>query len=196
MTYSGRNSSPVRRVAPSTSLSARFQQLQRSRPQGRANTPQAGGNRPSAQGGRPRVVSNIRKPSAMRGVSRSNDARPVSRRGGNAQGGRRNRAFNAVSRMDIDTQGQGQQRGGNRGRGRRGDNPRNNRPGNAGQPSRGISNRRGGRGGRGGRQGGRPVPLSQEKLDMDLDNYMMSDTKTARSTLDQDLDSYMQTANL
>lgn len=71
----------------------------------------------------------------------------------------------------------------------------------AGQETRGsrggYGSARGGRGGRGrgrGRGGSNRVPPNVENLDMDLDNYMLRDTKTGRSVLDNDLDSYMQGA--
>ena len=70
-----------------------------------------------------------------------------------------------------------------------------------GSPSRGAGRGRGrgrtggrGNGARSGRPasgGGRREPPNKDRLDMDLDNYMIGDSKTGRSVLDQDLDSYM-----
>jgi hypothetical protein len=38
------------------------------------------------------------------------------------------------------------------------------------------------------------MPADKDKLDMDLDNYMMGDSKAGKSILDNDLESYMQHA--
>jgi len=56
----------------------------------------------------------------------------------------------------------------------------------------GRGGKRGGASSGGRRRGGKKAaPLNREKLDMDLDNYMMRDEKTAKVSLDQDLDEYM-----
>ena len=63
------------------------------------------------------------------------------------------------------------------------------RPGRRGYRGGKGRGRGGHRGGRGGRGGGRAP--SREALDMDLDNYMMKDTKVAKANLDNELDAYM-----
>lgn len=83
--------------------------------------------------------------------------------------------------MDID---QGPRSGGPSGRQR----------GRGGSPSRRGGRRGTGRGGRGGSRRGGRVPPNKDKLDMDLDNYMLGDSKTGRSILDTDLDKYMSNA--
>ena len=40
----------------------------------------------------------------------------------------------------------------------------------------------------------KPAPLTKDKLDADLESYMMKNAKTAAFKLDEDLDSYMQAA--
>lgn len=42
-----------------------------------------------------------------------------------------------------------------------------------------------------GDRGGKPKTPSRETLDMDLDNYMLKDTKVAKAVLDNELDAYM-----
>lgn len=88
--------------------------------------------------------------------------------------------------MDID---QGPRSGGPAGR----------QKGRSGSPSRrGVASRGGrrgsGRGGRGGSRRGGRAPPNKDKLDMELDNYMLGDSKTGRSILDTDLDKYMSNA--
>lgn len=74
--------------------------------------------------------------------------------------------------------------------------PAGRRGGRGGSPSRRGGRRGTGRGGRAGRGGGRRgrAPPNKDKLDMDLDNYMLGDSKTGRSILDNDLDKYMSNA--
>lgn len=45
--------------------------------------------------------------------------------------------------------------------------------------------------GRRGRGRGRRVPMSAEKLDKDLDQFMMKDPQVAKTRLDKDLEGYM-----
>ncbi|PJF19008.1 hypothetical protein PSACC_01176 [Paramicrosporidium saccamoebae] len=109
------------------------------------------------------------------------------------------RALNtAASRMDIDRGEHGGRGGRGRGRGRGGRGGYGGRGGHGGRGGRGNSPQRGQSAGRGfssrrGRNAGASrAPLDKDKLDMDLDNYMMTDSKAGRSILDNDLDSYMQ----
>lgn len=73
-----------------------------------------------------------------------------------------------------------------------GGNKRGVRKGRGASAAAGRGGKHGGAAGRGGsRKGGKREPLSKEKLDMDLDSYMMKDAGTAKTTLDADLESYM-----
>lgn len=109
-------------------------------------------------------------PASVTGGIGKNQSKAGRRRGADSKGRK------ALVRMDIDD-GQGPSKRDNAGRGNR-----------RGSPRRG---RRGGfRGGRGGR-GGRPAAPNRDKLDLELDNYMLRDEKAGRSNLDNDLDAYM-----
>lgn len=114
------------------------------------------------------------------GSNNSNNSGP-SRRVNKA--GVRHRRLQGNMAMDVDQPGSSQSAQ------RPGRGPRNDNRGRRG----GSPGRRGGqRGGRGGSRGRGTTPLSRERLDMDLDSYMMKDAKTARTTLDNDLDAFMQ----
>lgn len=173
-----------RRVTPASSLSSRFQQVQESR-----RTVSAP---PASAGGRLTPGRASRSSLPVSPVGRGGNRGPKGRQGGSRGGVGRTptgsgpaptrRAFRTASHMmDVDSghnpgrRGGSPSRGAGRGRGR-------GRTGGRGS---------GARSGRPASGGGRREPPNKDRLDMDLDNYMIGDSKTGRSVLDQDLDSYM-----
>lgn len=167
-----------RRVTPASSLASRFQQVQQSRRTANNASPNSGGGR-MALGRSPRS-SHPASPAGRGGRgSKGRQSGGVTRRPPTGSGpAPTRRAFRTASRMmDVDSGHGSPTRGAGRGRGRG----------------------RGRQGGRGGARSGRPASSSggrrgapnKDRLDMDLDNYMMGDTKTGKSILDHDLDNYM-----
>lgn len=63
--------------------------------------------------------------------------------------------------------------------------------GGRGNIGRGRGGRGNSRGGRGGRFGRKPGSFDKDKLDADLDSYMMKDKDYAKKKLDSDLDDYL-----